>query len=117
MKPTNWTDRPTDEALRAIKNSPMSYVGAAARHALHRGDGRGALFATWTPEGGILTFYLSQGDARNFFREQGGGWLKWFKNRVRPKLRTYDPHQEAVVLTRHEDGPRVTVISVETEEA
>ena len=117
MKPTNWTDRPTDGALHQIKENPTYYAGVAQHHALDRGDGRGALFATWTPEGGILTFYLSTGDARNFFKESGGDWLRWFKREVRPELRSYDPAREAVVLTRHQDGPKVTRIEVQTAKA
>jgi len=117
MEPTNWTDRPTDGALYEIKRHPTYYAGLAQHHALGRGEGRGALFATWSPNGGILTFYLSAGDSRSFLREEGGAWLQWFKQKVRPVLRTYDPEREAVVLTRHEDGPRVTVIEVQTEKA
>lgn len=116
MKPTNWTDRPTDAALEIIRERPTYYAGVAQHHAFDRGDGRGALFATFTPEGGVLTFYLSEGDCRNFFKANGGDWLRWYKREVRPTLRSYDPHREAVVLTRHVDGPKVTVISVTPEE-
>lgn len=117
MKPTDWTGRPTDGALHQIEDNPTYYAGVAAHHALDRGDGRGALFATFTPEGGVLTFYLSTGDTRNFFRDEGGAWLRWFKQEVRPALRSYDPHREAVVLTRHQDGPRVTVVQAQAAEA
>lgn len=117
MEPTSWSDRPAEDALATIKAGPASYVGAARNHALVMEEGRGALFAMPTPEGAVQTFYLPQKEARAFFRDKGGGWLRWYKRKARPEIRFYDPKTEAVVLTRHEDGPRVTVISLQTSES
>jgi hypothetical protein len=74
-------------------------------------EGPGALFAYPEADGSVRSFFLPMKRVRQLMRDEGSSWLSWYKREVRPELRTYDPCTEAVILTRHEDGPRVTVVS------
>lgn len=98
------------QALEDIKRDPGTYVDAARMHTLGMGEGPGALFASITEDGAVFTFFLPMKAVRAQMRDKGAAWLRWYKREVRPVLRSYDPECEAVVLTRHQDGPKVTVL-------
>ena len=98
--------------LDAIERASGSYVQTGWMH--YQVDDRGVLFAMPGPDRGIETLYMQAGEARRYFREKGGDWLRWFKMEVRPHVRRYDPRREVVVLTCP-DGPSVRVVSDQSE--
>lgn len=98
------TDTPI---LDAVERQSRSYVQSGWDH--FKVEGRGALFAMPWPDGGIETVFMPYGEIRLYFRQKGRGWLRWFKEEVRPKVRSYDPKVEVVVLTCP-DGPYSRIV-------
>lgn len=111
IEAVGWKEHRCEGLIEEIQANPASYVGAARKHVVAMGDDRGALFAVLPPEEVIMTFYVPQGEVRAMMRDWGSGWLRWYKKRVRPAIRTYDVHREAVVLVCEPGGPRVAVVS------